>query len=385
MVVIDHGDEAPPVTGLNASRVTTQLEGTLNSMAKVTHSEDMSQDDPQEGSSKQNTSTTSVYDPDQNPKEKRQIRRDLRKLLEEANEQKANIKNIRLSDIHEGIAKGNSLFHRVKLLPSLVKDTSEATLDSKFLMIASDMGAAKAKAMKNDGGGFDVDDFVAKLVTFMGGRTVGTRARNDEDFVVDDDDDDDDDSNGDMLNWERIGRLAMSKTRKVPVIGFMLGPLSAEQKQRKKVTRVKFEKSKEVERAPQQLTEEDIQRSENETTKNVKMLSDLLEEQGRTNLFHFITNPHDFGQTVENLFYLSFLIREGTCALEFDEETEEPIIFLCDKPTPEDYNEGIRRQQIIMELDMATWKRAIEVFKITEPIIKHRQRPQEQGTGRWIG
>ena len=44
------------------------------------------------------------------------------------------------------------------------------------------------------------------------------------------------------------------------------------------------------------------------------------------NLFKFIINPHDFGQSVENLFYLSFLIRDGKCAFEIEEETGEPVI-----------------------------------------------------------
>ena len=43
------------------------------------------------------------------------------------------------------------------------------------------------------------------------------------------------------------------------------------------------------------------------------------------NLFRFITNPNDFAQSVENLFYLSFLIRDGECALEIEEDGE-PVI-----------------------------------------------------------
>lgn len=43
------------------------------------------------------------------------------------------------------------------------------------------------------------------------------------------------------------------------------------------------------------------------------------------NLFRFVVNPNDFAQSVENIFYLSFLIRDGLCALEIDEKGE-PII-----------------------------------------------------------
>lgn len=56
-----------------------------------------------------------------------------------------------------------------------------------------------------------------------------------------------------------------------------------------------------------------------------QQLEKLLEEAGRINLFRFVVNPHDFAQSVENIFYLSFLIRDGKVALETDEDGE-PII-----------------------------------------------------------
>ena len=48
-----------------------------------------------------------------------------------------------------------------------------------------------------------------------------------------------------------------------------LGPLAVEQKKRAVGKRAKFEKNKSDERQPQELREEDIARSENETTKHV--------------------------------------------------------------------------------------------------------------------
>jgi hypothetical protein len=171
-----------------------------------------------------------------------------------------------------------------------------------------------------------------------------------------------------------------------------LGPLSTEPKKKKTQTgkRAKLEKSKDEEKRPQELREEDIARSQNETTKNVAtvgtifclvkkqsyMLSfqieKLLGQQGHINLFKFIVNPHDFAQSVENMFYLSFLIRDGKCSLEMNEEGEPIIcasttklnsininceyIDACDPPSDADYVDGLKKRQVVMEFDMATWR-----------------------------
>lgn len=55
-----------------------------------------------------------------------------------------------------------------------------------------------------------------------------------------------------------------------------LGPLAVEQKKRVVGKRAKFEKNKADERRPQELRQEDIARSENETTKHVLDVSPSL-------------------------------------------------------------------------------------------------------------
>jgi hypothetical protein len=75
------------------------------------------------------------------------------------------------------------------------------------------------------------------------------------------------------------------------------------------------------------LKENDIKRQENETTKNVRIIYDILGENQPINFFRFIINPDSFGQTIENLFYLSFLIRDGKVSI--DDESGQPILCLC--------------------------------------------------------
>ena len=71
--------------------------------------------------------------------------------------------------------------------------------------------------MRADAGGFDVDDFVSKLITFMGGRVQGGRER----ASVAPSDVEDEEFEAGPLNWEKIGRKALAKSRRVPAMDFM--------------------------------------------------------------------------------------------------------------------------------------------------------------------
>ena len=79
---------------------------------------------------------------------------------------------------------------------------------------------------------------------------------------------------------------------------------------------------------------------------------------------------------------------------------------MSEQPTEEDYAKGLRKQQMVMEFDMATWRvrtspplsflfpsrhltllpqRAIEVFNITEPMIPQRPKSTMRIGGKWYG
>lgn len=84
---------------------------------------------------------------------------------------------------------------------------------------------------------------------------------------------------------------------------------------------------------PVELKEQDIERQENETTRTVQKLAKLLSKQQAIPFFEFITNPTDYGQTIENLYHFSFLVRDGRATIYQDEDGEllvgELIMSLC--------------------------------------------------------
>ncbi|KXN85343.1 Non-structural maintenance of chromosome element 4 [Leucoagaricus sp. SymC.cos] len=312
-----------------------------------------------------------TFDPDQNLEERRSLRQDYRKLASKIEGFQGNPASLGVEELRDHVERADKLF-------SKVMGPSEATLDSHFLLMASNMGAQKARAMKSGTGSFDVDEFVIKLRNFMNGGLQSEKMSKE-----DDDDQSEYNLESSKLDWDRIGRLALAKSRRTPALTFMLGPLSVEQKVRNVQHRQRQKKEDVQATKPLDVNKNDVEHSENETTKNVQIIRHVLETVGKVNFFRFVINPNDFAQSVENIFHLSFLIRDGRVAWEV--EDSEPFIFPCDPSTDEDYANGLTKQQLVMEFDEELWLDAIKTFNITTSMIPQRPKAKGPSGNKWYG
>lgn len=105
----------------------------------------------------------------------------------------------------------------------------------------------KAKSLKHDAGGFDDTDFVAQLVTFLGGRRA--------DVQQEGSDSEDEQDNSQWLAWSKLTPKVMAHSRAAPAMDFMLGPLSVEQKKRQATQRAKLDKNKKEEVQPEEASQ----------------------------------------------------------------------------------------------------------------------------------
>lgn len=96
------------------------------------------------------------------------------------------------------------------------------------------------------------------------------------------------------------------------------------------------------------MKEGDIQRQENATSHMVRLVADLLRRNSPINLFEFVINPRSFGQTIENIFYLSFSVQLARARITI--ENGFPIVSFVD--TLDEHEQGLENKQCILEMTM---------------------------------
>lgn len=140
------------------------------------------------------------YDPDQDKNLKRSIRKGYRSLIDKAEEQSVDVSSVTAKQLTAEMMKANNLYDSVRA-------PQEATLDSRFLIVQSEMSAAKARAMKIDADCFDLDEFVNRLKSVGGGFNIDDEEEVDERTV--------------RMDWGLISALALNHTRRIPGSDFM--------------------------------------------------------------------------------------------------------------------------------------------------------------------
>ncbi|CDH49860.1 non-structural maintenance of chromosome element4 [Lichtheimia corymbifera JMRC:FSU:9682] len=292
-----------------------------------------------------------AFDPKQDKEERRRLRKKYRSLIGETEGNKRELAQMGSEGLGSSIDRGNKLFKEVR-------NPLEAVLDSRFMTLTADIATQRARNANIGNSAFDADEFISKVKRF------GTRSNARE---LDD------------LDWKRIGHHAAAHSDRVTSIDFMLGPLKTEKKERKTAGRRNIIRMDTNAVRPTQLDETDLQNQENETSANVNEIYRLLNENGPYNYLKFVTNPTSFSQTVENIFYVSFLIRNALA--EIDDSTGEPMLSICSPPTEDQIADGVTKSQLIMNMDMALWKEIVYTYNLQSSVIPTRTRSPLAVTG----
>ncbi|KAL7424852.1 hypothetical protein Q5752_000537 [Cryptotrichosporon argae] len=315
----------------------------------------------------------------QSKEEKDRLAREYRELQAKIERQRTEVGvNTTASDLRQGLKNADRLFKKIK-------DTELANADARFFDATVETAANMTRKMKLGGISFDMDDFLSKVKATLG----LDRALADHIDVSDDELEGDEETQarrrrlarrGVLGDWEKIGWMAAGFYRHVPGIEFMYGPLKVQHQKRVIARRARTTQiEKEVRPENIEGGRDKGEKSVTDTVKQTVLLRKTLDrldpQRQGFNLFRLIVNPHDYAQTVENAFYISFLTRDGHAGIEVRPDGE--ILIRRTDPYLGGEEGELPTNQAVIELDMETWREAIATFNITEPAIPQRPKVQK--------
>lgn len=173
------------------------------------------------------------------------------------------------------------------------------------------------------------------------------------------------------FDWLKLGALTYKYSDTPVKSQFLYGPLATERRKVATRTRTVDDTQSGGKTTAQRVTVEEIHEDPEQSTSHmVRSIYKALHDKstGKMNLFEFFINPRSFAQSVENLFYTSFLVRDGK--LKITSDSGIPMVEIPD--SEEDFEESAPVIHHIASLDFPTWKQLISQYNIQELFIPHR-------------
>lgn len=106
--------------------------------------------------------------------------------------------------------------------------------------------------------------------------------------------------------------------------------------------------------------------NENSVTKELDLVRRHLRlawksnESDSVNYYRFVLHPTNFGESIENMFYVSFLIKDGYVRLLVDEDTGLPILKKLTRIEKEKISavdrSAMNTTQFVTKIDYKIWK-----------------------------
>ncbi|XP_067950397.1 EP300-interacting inhibitor of differentiation 3-like [Watersipora subatra] len=282
-----------------------------------------------------------------------------RELNDEVNDNEEEMVKPDSDSLVVALKRGSELFGQVKT-------AVEGAEDSRFMVNIAYLGRKKVQELKTESTQFRPVEFVEKVAAYtLQGKEGGMRAE----------------------HWAALGHAAQPFFKKPPSSNFLLGAFSNEPEQKKervKRMKTKDDRSNEKSTTVKKIVNDDesLETTAHDVSKRVlPQLRKLYNHNGKVPIdyYEFVTDPNSFGITVENMFHVSFLIRDGLAEISLDEDglpAIKPTIYGLDGTFEgrERELQSLPRRQVVNNITMDQWRTICKTFKIKKARIPPRKR-----------
>ncbi|KAI3908409.1 hypothetical protein MKW92_046803 [Papaver armeniacum] len=262
-----------------------------------------------------------------------------------------------IHDEREDISDANSdkfksVFNKVESLHKMVTKPREQVADAEALLGIVNTLVTAVKAQNSDG--ITPNDFITFLLQNFGKRNGGVGA---EQARL-------------SFGWKDLGLEVCHIFMKVPGCCTMVGPMDVVVKQRKTVTQRKRTRKPTTTERPEDLDAEEEHTTD--TDRNMITMYDILKKNKRVRLDNLLLNRLSFAQTVENLFALSFLVKDGRVKITVDSNGHH-LVTPRNGPTPDQVASGVAAyNHFVLRLDFKDWQLMKDTVTIGEELMPHR-------------
>ncbi|GBM11418.1 Non-structural maintenance of chromosomes element 4 A [Araneus ventricosus] len=182
--------------------------------------------------------------------------------------------------------------------------------------------------------------------------------------------------------WDKLGEISKDLMYTVPNFSFLYGTFDAEPIEAPKKIRKQIVKDK----IGAQIKPEKINPNASSKQQDVMLtcaerilaIFQRLTKKSKTGalcFYEFVTDPQSFTRTVENIFLVSLLVKEGCLSIFLDEQ-KLPCLKSVSR-SEKDHWDTTKVQQTVVSLTMEEWQDIVKTFNFKTPLIPPRQTQEE--------
>jgi len=290
---------------------------------------------------------------EQTDAEKRQVRRKLRDMYEKL---QARREKFTAGEDSEEFA---SVLKEANEILAQVKGTQEAIEDAKMFKLLCQSVREMSEDTNTNEKKFHADEFCSHIGRYINASTGHSGLQVTRSQLV------------------SLGEKTSAKFRRTPTLTFILGAIDTEPPESRpaKERKIGRKADNRDKIATKTVIHEKSQASEQKTDRLVNSTRKLLETAYRqggkkpVNYFQFVIDPESFGNTVENMFHVSFLVKQRVCRLSVDDKIDLPVLEpMLGRAEGE---EERSKNQAVISISYQDWEDIKEALDITEAAIKH--------------